>query len=544
MNKINPIGPSFLNLNYPNTFGASGPFASYNQVYERSPENTAEQLKLFDVGLIKEIKGVLENKKAAGTKSISVSGTWSQLPNKEIEKITIFNDSDEDLEIKQLEFSPLTSYTHSRKLDGEEILNSLNPLFKNTQYIGDFRTQITSQGFTNSPFANKHAFAYAKLPQDFNTQEWSVSFDVATSAPQEWTGWDPNTRLGEGFIFTIFNNWKHAPSPVGLFSNSYSPLAQVFTNDSMAEDTSNGYSLYIEDQPDLSNEIKSLNFNTPIVTGIQRVSGCEFRIMTSGLTHLNNIGPTGTFTWAGPSLPISLSVETNNLIVSNLAGSVNCGINLASGWTTFGSLVVRRSIPDGTGNFRTVNFTSSFNARNIGNNSYAVTGTVGNTLTNVSSSGVGPIQLFWGNSPVGTSSWRNNINAPDYSSFRNYKIDQSAGVFRIYIKDNDDTYVKITEFYDRAYHARSKMGNYIGFGALIGSNSFAIHNIKNVYINNQRVDLINESAKTLTLDNATSLNLAPNTAIELDGLNNLNQIFLKRKDGENQSLPIKYRWEI
>lgn len=543
MNKINPIGPSFLNLNYPNNFGASGPFASYNQVYERSPENVNEQLKLFDVGLIKEIKSVLENKKAAGTKSISISGTWEQLPNKEVEKIIIFNDSEEDLEIKQLEFSPLVNYTHSRKLEQEEILDTLNPLFKATQFVGDFRTQVTSQGFTNSPFANKHAFAYAKLPQDFDTKEWSVSFDAATSAPQGWTGWDSSTRLGEGFVFTIFNNWKHNPSPIGLFTNFYAPLSEVVANDWRAEDTSNGYSFYIEDQPDVSDQIKYLSFNTPLVTGIQRISGCEFRIMTSGLTNVNNIGPTGTLTWNGPSLPISLSIDSNNLIVSNLTTSVNCGLNLTSGFTTAGSLVVRRSVPDGTGNFKIVNFTSFFNARSLGNNSYAVSQSTTN-LGNVSSSGVGPIHFYWGNSAIGTLPWTNNVDAPNYSSFRNYKIDQSAGVFRIYVKDNNQTYVKLTEFYDRAYHARSKMGNYIGFGALIGTNSFADHNIKNVYINGQRTDLIDGSAKTLALNSSTSLNLAPNTAIELEGLTNLNQIFLKRKDGENQPLPIKYRWEI
>ncbi|NBV98036.1 MAG: hypothetical protein EBR67_00820 [Proteobacteria bacterium] len=557
MNKSNAISP--FNLNYPATTGPSGPSSTiaYSQVYENLPEIGGSNFKVFDIGLIKDIKNALTKRKSSGTEAVDISGAWTQLSAKQTNKITIFNNTDWDIEIKQLDLAPIIPYNHSQFLQSEERVSTFGDV--SNLNLGNFTSQTDSNNaLTNAPYINNHCLAYAKLPENFDVKKWSIEFEGLTSPISEWSGWDPARTLGARFVVTMFNNWVTFPNSRGLrhFEGDFNTLAYSagMTNEPYNE----GYYITIEDQKDLNSEVKDTLYNLPVITGINHVTGtsssCTIQLLTSGLESSKNIGTTGSFFFNNRAYPISLNSNLNSVTLTGACITAQPASNFYTNVPA--SLQVRRAWPASPPNqgLTTGNLTTNFNVFRTLASGYSVTNITSWKSTlgpfNRMPNAVGPVALSWGGTGPGNltpnnlySSTTELQNIPSHLEYRTYKIEQADGTFRFFIKNTSGQFLQLGKYYDRFYYSRANLGKYIGFGAAVNINERAYHSIRNVFLNDQKISIYNSPVASGDINKAPSITLPSNSAIDLDGLINTNQIFLKRKDGGNGSLNLKYRWE-
>lgn len=565
MNKIHPNSPT----NYPITYaGPSGPAATYPQVYDKIDNIPGQEvMSLLDFSTIREIRNLLKKKKnSSGNESlITYSNNWLKLKDQPAEKISIFNDTNQILEIKQTPLPSLINYNHSTSF-APEINSSINSgANPNVVGWGDFKTSVGSNyELTNFPTPSRNSLAYLDLPEDFDSKSWEVAFDITTTPPQDWTGWNPDWTLGRGYFLNIFNPWDNYPSPIGVLpsdlnSNS-SARSRFAANENIGETTSKGYTLLISDPAIRSTKIADDLFPDFAITGAYFSGGGALSssgtynliLMTSGL----NQNPLNEKVRLFVNSPAGVMFYSTNLVKNN---NQVVGFSKAIGGTPdilntsilYLRLEVEREYSDGLGGRirRYVWGHSSALRKNGGStlwgdfvqNAYPNDPPILKANDNLSNR-ARSIRLYYGDNLLSSSTTMGR-DYPPYDSVNKVLVKQKGGLWGVYMLDNLGSYNLVLEYYDRHYYARSKVGNKFSIGSLISS-SFGspYHNVKNIYFNNQRVDLNSDAS----IDNYLNFNpsipaikLYPDTAIDLKIINT-NQVFIKTT-GQFQTL--KYRWE-
>lgn len=557
--------------------GPSGPQANYALVYDKIDNIPGQEVNsLLDASILRDIKNLLItniSKKQSGNDQVNLnSNLWTKLNDHEASKISIFNDTDETIEIKQTEVPCLKNYDHSTtfKLD----LTSSVGSGVNVNYPGwgDFRTVFNIDfQISNYPIVSRNTYSYLKLPIDYETKEWELSFDIKTDAPQGWSGWHPNWGLGGGYFVNAFNSWENKPSPIGLLPYSLSTFdvggsTRTPSNTSNGELGPNGYTLFISDPKVRSSEIANALYPNFGITGAYFSGGGTITssgtynlvLMTSGLDTNNSnlnvrlgISPPGY--WFYQTGLLKENIQTISVRQANLLGQtnpVNQYVDLL--------LEVEREFPDGLGG-KTKEYIPREWGRLYKNGSNPI------AWSNFFPIGRYPRENYWNYSPElgdinslqGAKSrtislyYGENLLKTTSISLDNYYnynektkvvFAQKGGNFGVYLQNKSNNYDLVLEYYDRYYYAKSKVGKFLGFGSVIRSGAYAYHNISNAYLNNKKLDLNSQQSITdyFLSSSIPSIKIYPNTAIDMQ-ISNTNQIFIYNSGSSAKN--IKYRWE-
>lgn len=572
MNFKNTNSPNYYNLN---RIGASGPQATYPQVYDKVDNIPGQEVNsLLDFSIIRDIREIYKNnvaKKSSGNDSANVfSNSWTNLNNHPAKKTSIFNDSNEVLEIKQIKYPVLTNYNHSTTFSGDLTAGTGLATNTNHQGWGDFRTVFNNNfKLTNSPVLARNTFSYSELPQDFETKEWQISFDIETAAPGDWINWDPNWTLGNGYAINIFNSWDNYPSPIGVLPGSlgngnFPSVSNFVSNPDIGEDGVKGYTLFISDPRLRSSKIANDLFPDFAITGAYisgegLATGDNYNLMlsTSGL----NANPLNErvrllFQVGAYGMQITgLSKEDSQVL--RLPKTV-AGRDILSFPEQYAELLleVERAYPDGNGGTTKMYIRrewarlnknggltswSNFSPRSRPNETtYSNYIAPDKTINEHPSAKSRTITLFYADTVL-ASTVVDLANYFDYDQSTKVIFAQKGGRLGVYLQNKFNGYDLVLNHYDRHYYARAKIGRFFGVGSLIRHGQYAYHYASNIILNDQRIDLASQASIANSINLLpTSIKLYPNTALDMQ-ISNTNQIFIYRTGQSSQS--IQYRWE-
>lgn len=576
MNYNKPNSPNYYNLY---NYGASGPQTNYSLVYDKLDNIPGQEVNtLFDFSTIREIRSLFKRevlkKRSGNDQAYLLGNSWNKLNEHKASNISIFNDTDQTFEIKQLEFPNLINYNHSTTFKSDLLSSVGSGVSPNYEGWGDFKTSFNIEyQMSNYPVVARNTYSYIELPNDFDVKEWSISFDINTSSPEGWTGWNPNWTLGNGYVVNIFNSWENKPSPIGLLPSAFSntSLSNFSANINNGEIDTKGYTLFISDPKVRSEKIANDMYPDFAITGAYfsgqgalSASGTyNLVLMTDGL----NANPSNT------SSNVRLAITTPGLFwyqfisksnqqtisLPRYMGGKDILSNANPNEQYFDFLIeVERAFPDGlngiTKQYITkewarlsknggVGLWSNFSGigrpyeRSYSNYNPSINGNI-NTNTQARTR---TISLYNGDALLSTKL----ISLDNYYNY-NYPtkvvFSQKGGRFGVYLQNKFNAYDLVFEYYDRHYYAKSKVGNFLGIGSVIKDGLYGFHNINNVYLNNQKIDLNSQNSinNYLNTSSIPSIKLYPNTAIDMQ-ICNTNQIFIYNSG--NSTANIKYRWE-